>query len=789
MEKEKPGKSGPLTQADLELLGYHKITPLQTTGQFRLFVARTRAGIGEAAHAFVYPLTTAQEHDISQVEKMVAANVLGRDQGVSETYVVIPKGLQIRPKPGQGNLVVYEDLMWEKIQADFSEYMEEFQQSTETLLRGVSYVEPSFSDGKAEGVSPTEYLHSFLSGKEEEEGIVVVQGGAMFGKTTLAASVAGKLSQDWKRFRVVPVLLRGQTTWRDLAERSRDREIDNLWDMLSLALVLTGGPAHQGGEGLLLKKEELFRRIMQQGYVALIFDGFDELPKVRGARISPRDNFEWLSGVAANSSARILVTTRPTFWEREVGDAASRRPLDLAPFNESKAYQYFDKYFEAVPGNGEKAKNMYQNLLRGVPSGNEDNFVKLPACARMVADYVKNGGTVPLTGGRDQQSMLRGFLMEILERERQRQQISIRAEDLHRAFEEMAVSFNGEFARFDLECVLPQGIDGGDLDKIPDHAFIDSSAGKFRFRQDFLTHYLKACHVHRLLMESPNGRDIVEDFRNDGDLRDLINEESDGGGQLAERVSDFLDMEDLKKLGDVHSRINAPDGHPLKSFLFHVIAKTVVARMKDASRSDRAKSILLLLGGDVESGGGKVSNLFVQGEVSDISLGGWAIARSHFSNLRLAQCGTKGPHFIGCRFRGAFDWGSVKFGLENFEDCKPLDQEAQLWMSQITGHDTDEDIRNYMRSVLERFWAANNIRNIDSMRWKTGITRKIEERFDLLDTMRRADFIEEAMHGRRLKVKGDSIGYLRDFLENGAIRGSVRRIFDAMKKKAGRLGS
>ena len=772
-----------MTKADLELLGYHNIESLPAAGQFRLFLARTRAGIGETAHAFVYPLTTARERDIREVQKVITSGELEKSKGISETYVVIPERLQLRPNLGssKARVRVYEDLMWDKIQADLSEYMEGFQ--SENLLRGVPYVDPSFSDGGAAGVSPakspTEYLHSFLSGKEGREGIIVIQGNAMFGKTTLAESVAWKLSQDWKQFRVVPVLLKGQATWRDLAEGARGREIENLWDILSLVLK-QGGLVHEGREGLLMQREELFRRIMQQGYVALIFDGFDELPKVRGARISPRDNFEWISGVAKDSSARILVTTRPDFWDREVGNVSGHVSLMLAPFDQEKSREYFNKYFEDVPENAEKAKEMYASLIHRIPSETENSFVHLPACARMVADYVQNGGKVPLTGGSDQQSKVRGFLMEILERERLRQQISIRAEDLHRAFEEMAVSYNGEFELSDLKYVVDIDID--ECAKIPDHAFVEKfSDGKFRFRQDFLTHYLKASYVHRRLMESSNGQSTEEKVRKDGDLRRLICDEAEGDSQLIERVTDFLDLEDLGKLGDDHSHIKDPQNH-LKSFLFHVIAKTVIMRKKNASRSELAEIILSLLGGCAKSR--VVSNLFVQGEIRGISLGGWRITNSCFSNLRFAQCGNDGPRFVKCLFEGNFDQGNIKFNLENFEQCAPLNQEAQLWMGQIAGRgDTDDDIVKYMRIVLGRFCTANNIRIIDKMRWKTKITKQVEERFALLDIMLRVGFIEETMHGRRLKVTGDSIGDLRDFMDNGFLRGNVRRIFDAMKEK------
>ena len=786
MEQERQEKSGPLTQVDLEILGYRKITRLPAEGRFRLYIAQTRAGIGHSTHAFVYPLASAEEQDIQEIERLVTDGVLKRSHDPDKIYVVVPKGLQSKPK--LESIYIYEDLMWKKIEADFSEYMERSRQGMEDLMRGIYYVEPSFSDG---GV-PTEDLHSFLSGKTKNNGIVVVQGEAMFGKTTLAASVARGLSQYWKQFRVVPILLGGQTAWRQLAERSRGHKITSLWDILSL--ILRQGDSVN--EGLLLRKEALFKRIMQQGYIALIFDGFDELPKVGEGRISPQDNFEWLSGVAANSSARILVTTRPAFWEREASDTAEYPLLSLASFDKDKAYQYFDKYFKSIPEGGKKsvtAKNMYQDLLDSVSSEAEkSNFFKLPDCVRMIADYVKNGGTVPLTRGKDQQSMVRGFLMQILERERQRQEIDIRANALYQAFEEMAVYFNGEFDLSALECGLPSGIDKDGIGKIQDHAFIDSSAEKFRFQQDFLLHYLKASYVHRLLTDPSSGRDISEEWGRNTNLSDLISEEADSSGQLAERVAGLLDMGDLEKLGKVHSRLRDPK-HPLKSFLFHVIAKTVIdpARGPRLTRSEQAETVLSLLGGDAESR--TVSNLFVQGEIRQISLGGWTIAKSRFCDFRLAECGSDGPHFVKCIFEGGLDLGHVKCDIE--KDCEAVSQDAKLVMNKIAGwRMTDDEITDCMRNALKCFWASGSS-SIAKGDWKRGDTRAIEERFELLEIMHRCNFIEEeeregleGEHGR-LKVKDESIEDLRDFLEYGILRNGTQRIFDTMKEKAGSLKS
>ena len=83
---------------------------------------------------------------------------------------------------------------------------------------------------------------------------------------------------------------------------------------------------------------------MRQGYIAFIFDGFDEL---RNPQLPPRDNFAWLGDIAQDSSARLMVTARTSFWEREVGTPEiQHKILKLEPFNKDNARKYFTKALE-----------------------------------------------------------------------------------------------------------------------------------------------------------------------------------------------------------------------------------------------------------------------------------------------------------------------------------------------------------------------------------------------------------------------------------------------------------
>ena len=181
-----------------------------------------------------------------------------------------------------------------------------------------------------------DYLVDFFSGESaHDNGVAIINADASVGKTTLAVMVTDQLVQKWERLHIIPVLLTGQISWKELAERSH--EVTSLWDVLYEALNLEG-------DDFPLNDETLFTRIMRQGYIAFIFDGFDEL---RIPDLSPRQNFAWLSDIAQDSSARLMVTARTSFWEREVGTPDIEPiALKLEPFSKDNARNYFVKAFE-----------------------------------------------------------------------------------------------------------------------------------------------------------------------------------------------------------------------------------------------------------------------------------------------------------------------------------------------------------------------------------------------------------------------------------------------------------
>jgi hypothetical protein len=373
--------------------------------------------------------------------------------------------------------------------------------------------------------------------------------------------------------------------------------------------------------------------------------------------------------------------------------------------------------------------------------------------------------------------MIKEFFYGILEREQERQEISASNEQMLNVFGDVALSYD-EFSMEDIDIAgAGAGLKHQDLTTIPDHAFLTRAPGgtpdKYRFKHEFLLYYLRASRIFAML------EDGEEDFvgRCSGDLRRLIHAEADGKGHLSEQMANFSGEPELQRFAKAHKF--CMEGK-VKSFFFHVIAKTVVALHSGSSRSERTKEIFNCLGAENK----QVSNLFVEGTIADLSLKGWTIRDSHFSDLTLVRCDTNNLIFTHCRFTGNLDIPN-RDGIQFDKNCTAKDG-AKLVLSKISGAEyiTGEDIRENLKTILRRFRPGNHFQPVMLRNWKTGKTKNIEERFDLLEYMKQEHLVEEVQQNI-LQIVPSEIGEVRDFIDNGMLKGAVRAVFNLMKKNIG----
>ena len=99
---------------------------------------------------------------------------------------------------------------------------------------------------------------------------------------------------------------------------------------------------------------------------------------------------------------------------------------------------------------------------------------------------------------------------------------------------------------------------------------------------------------------------------------------------------------------------------------------------------------------------------------------------------------------------------------------------------------SDYDLEDYLKTVLNRFGGYSdraNVRTINDAEWKTGKTKSIEERFGLLDAMKKAGLVERIDTRAKIKISPSAIGDLRNFMENGRVEGKIKKVIEHMKKQ------
>ena len=273
------------SEQDLVLLGYTNIkTESESSDRtWKIFSAEAIAGIQQVTHRVIYLLSSCTKQDAERLVKSI---------NISSDFFVITTRSGLRKETlqaifGSIRIDVYEDLIWDKIQAIFEDYVH-------SLDKGITaetyYVAPRSEDSKS---SPHDRLDrkiiSYLEGREDVGGIRVVSASAGVGKTTLSREVVKKLAEKSSTVRVIPTYVES-SHWDTLQLKS----VEDLWDIIRNSLS-TFSPN-------LTITEDLFKHALKQGYFVFIFDGFDELCGPRESNFSTKEVLDWLIDIAKETN-------------------------------------------------------------------------------------------------------------------------------------------------------------------------------------------------------------------------------------------------------------------------------------------------------------------------------------------------------------------------------------------------------------------------------------------------------------------------------------------------------
>lgn len=773
------------TKNDVVLLGYTETEDQYNDNKYRVIDATSRVGLERITTRFIY---------LKSRCSVDAAQKAARDWGTTERlYVVRAKStpslkrlIDIFGK--QHQIREQSDLVWSVLRTSFSDYMKHISNNVPHEQHFISPRSSASDIGDQLMPKLIEYLTG-RSGEEDNGTLKVLSANAGVGKTTLSRKLIHTLIERVKQNKTIPIYVEAQH-WKKLNISS----VDGLWDVIDNSLRMFSAPSLQ-------MTETLFHYALRQGYFCFIFDGFDELCSGTTSQFEPSSILGELNDAVAASEARVLLTTRTLFWNAQIVDVPDNvRVLYLESFNSQQAKGYFTKAFRQNTPKHRAANDLYSNMVRqAIPrerTGSvRDQFVNLPLCVRMIADYVHRGGTSVNIS--TEQPIVRSFLIGICEREITRQNLVTSADAQMRSFQDMALAYDGGNPLFPIAdlALTPNGLEEDDLNKVSDHALLERDAANeedlFRFRYEFISPLLRAAAISRWV------RDSTDDF--DSLPRAIVStlaKEADGKGPVLEQLLNFLGIDDLScvlqkgritTLKYISRSGVAGREQYIGSFFFHV-AQSLVANDSSFTSKEKTKLLLSEIGsGSSYSRPDIVEGWAFLGPIISLDLRGCTFKKCSFRDIIFRRCTVDNTTtFIECFFEGTqtFEMRVEGWRKVVMESCAMKFPADAIWEATLNRRLKDHHNRTtrLLRMGLRKFWYHGNFRgSIHKAHWLSGPLRQTRQGDVLLEAMFKENIVRKVpISGSKeggLAFDRSSIGDLQNYMDNNQMSGKVEAVY------------
>ena len=262
-------------------------------------------------------------------------------------------------------------------------------------------------------------------------GILLAEPGQ--GKTYLSQYLVSRLIRSRAH---VPIYIHS-AQWTTMPHE----DLGSIWKTITHSFRYFGSPISwlEGHEDEFVRvtlKAELFR---------IVFDGFDEYVLWNKGRVQAQDTLDILSKLVTDTGTRIVVTSRTSFWESNIGEDEGTALVSqtnshfykILPFDQQHAQNYFDNRFGKKDSRAARAVSFYDTIKR-----NADEFAGRGFVLNLLADLA--GQDQATTASQIAHGRGLEWVMDALcEREILRQQLALTAQQQVRALQEFAVAVVG----------------------------------------------------------------------------------------------------------------------------------------------------------------------------------------------------------------------------------------------------------------------------------------------------------------------------------------------------------
>lgn len=551
-------------------------------------------------------------------------------------------------------------------------------------------------------------------------------------------------------------------------------------------------------------EEQFFRTSLKAGLFAIVFDGFDEYILQNKGRISPLDVLKNLLSIVDQTGARILVTTRTTFWNSEVADFVLNIPgandylkaYALEPFDVNHARSYFTKRFEKQAGNKiNKAVEVFSQLRQASADFAGRGFV-----LNLVADLIERGfeTTSINTGDRP----VAWLVSALCEREQLRQNLPINATEQIATFQHfisemlqgsepdddlldyaLAISASNLDAKTRAECIS----------KLSSHPIVTrDKPNSWRIPQQQVEINLLA----RFLIENANPAEEglpLKSFARKARLGDayivdlaemivaICERQENSEVVIAEVIKAFLKTQE-------HDKFGLPDSSVLGKLAVQVALQHVDTVLpKGSTHKLRTQALISVLPGK------QLKGITFIGSIARFDLSAATFDHCRFENVRWANCKfDDGSKFLKCHFIGGSIQSSGEIGLAQFADIS-TDSEARtlLQSMQINAgrrNYNSDDLREDIRSVVTKFIAKGGvvIKDVRKMHIDSGHISLSKHKNEVLEELGKSIYIEKSGSGGsegRFEVRDSALDAIKFFATNNVFTGVLQEAFDRIRKK------
>jgi NACHT domain len=602
------------------------------------------------------------------------------------------------------------------------------------------------------------------------------------GKTCTSEHLAAELT---KTKDIIPILVISDH-WKEMSPA----DVSSIWKTIVRCFEFYGAriPWLAGSE------EQFLRATLKADLCRIVFDGFDEYVLHNKPQLNAKDVLGSLVSLAANTGAKILVTSRTAFWDNAFETDSDVPPNvrihQIRPFRERHATKYFSARFNNNPLLIPRAVSVFNDLHHENAEFAGRGFV-LP----LITDLVAAGDAS--TSRPSTADVAHWLFQEICNREARNHELPIDSRDQLRALAyfaaEVAAGREPDTkllqAAFGTVTGLRKETIENITEKIKIHPLITYSqaTNQWTFNQQQVAIILLA---DALLDSGIFTTSLISSLRLDAAARQDLAAAIVSALML--RPPDVMIVEARKLITAVRG-INGDGGAGCHTGVGPRLAGALLLALLDAARpgNDRDGRTDLLL------------ELSAHERIRGLLLSG-SIARLDLRNVTFVNCTFEGATFIKCQFaettlfeRCLFIGGTepefcTRFGAAHMLHCEP-DETAMKWMAAVRSEHrareySDRELESDVRTVARKFVIKGGLRlkpvAVDLLMLELAAPEKVQD--EIVDAMVREQVIEIKRHDdghEEYIVHTDARDAMHFFARNNVLTGPLRATLSSLKKR------